>query len=105
MYSLDRATGQRYWRAKTGPVGAPLALVDSTLLVPAQRGQLLGLNPADGSLRWRIRMGMARIAPVSVGRGAVVGRRAHERQAERNVDRMIERQRLDRDQRLVVIHA
>jgi outer membrane protein assembly factor BamB len=72
VYSLDRATGQRYWRAKTGPVGAPLALVDSTLLVPAQRGQLLGLNPADGSLRWRIRMGMARIAPVSVGRGAVV---------------------------------
>ena len=53
VYALDRATGQRYWRAKTGPVGAPLALVDGTLLVPAQRGQLLGLNPADGSLRWR----------------------------------------------------
>jgi outer membrane protein assembly factor BamB len=56
VYALERATGQRYWRVKTGP----------------QRGQLLGLNPADGSLRWRIRMGMARIAPVSVGRGAVV---------------------------------
>ncbi len=72
VYSLDRATGQRYWRAKTGPVGAPLALVDGILLVPAQRGQLFGLNPSDGSLRWKRRMGMARIAPVSVGRGAVV---------------------------------
>ena len=37
--------------------------------------------------------------------GAVVGRGAHERQAERDVDRVVERQRLDRDQRLVVIHA
>jgi outer membrane protein assembly factor BamB len=72
VYALDRATGGRHWRAKTGPVGAPLALVDGTLLVPAQRGQLLGLNPADGSVRWRRRMGMARIAPLSVGRGAVV---------------------------------
>ncbi len=36
--------------------------------------------------------------------GAVVGRGAHERQAERDVDRMIEGERLDRDQRLVVIH-
>jgi outer membrane protein assembly factor BamB len=72
VYSLDRATGQRHWRAKTGPVGAPLALVDSILLVPAQRGQLLGLDPSDGSILWRRSMGMARIAPVSVGRGAVV---------------------------------
>jgi outer membrane protein assembly factor BamB len=72
VYALDRSTGQRIWRAKTGPVGAPLALVDGTLLVPAQRTQLLGLNPADGSFRWRRRMGMARIAPLSVGRGAVV---------------------------------
>ena len=37
--------------------------------------------------------------------GAVVGRGAHERQAQRDVDRVVERQRLDRDQRLVVIHA
>jgi outer membrane protein assembly factor BamB len=72
VYALDRATGRRIWRAKTGPVGAPLALVGRTLLVPAQRGQLLGLDPADGSRQWRIRMGMARIAPVSVGGGAVV---------------------------------
>ena len=39
-----------------------------------------------------------------VERGAVIRRGAHERQAERHIDRMIERERLDRDQRLIVIH-
>ena len=39
-----------------------------------------------------------------VERRAVIGRGAHERQAERDVDRVIERERLDRDQRLIVIH-
>ena len=37
--------------------------------------------------------------------GAVIGRGAHERQAERHVDGVVEGERLDRDQRLVVIHA
>ena len=37
--------------------------------------------------------------------GAVVRRSAHERQAKRNVDPVVESQRLDRDQRLVVIHG
>jgi outer membrane protein assembly factor BamB len=72
VYALDRGTGRRIWRRKTGPVGAPLALADGTLLVPSQRGQLLGLDPTDGSIHWRRKMGMARIAPVSVGGGAVV---------------------------------
>ena len=36
--------------------------------------------------------------------GAVIGRGAHERQPERDIDRVVEGQRLDRDQRLVVIH-
>ena len=40
-----------------------------------------------------------------VERGAVVGRGAHEGQAERDVDAAGEVDRLDRDQRLVVIHA
>jgi outer membrane protein assembly factor BamB len=72
VYALDRGTGRRIWRAKTGPVAAPLALADGTLLVSSQRGQLLGLAPSDGSVRWRRSMGMARISPVSVGAGAVV---------------------------------
>ena len=36
--------------------------------------------------------------------GAVIGRGAHERKPERDVDGVVEGERLDRDQRLVVIH-
>jgi outer membrane protein assembly factor BamB len=72
VYALDRANGRRLWRAKTGPVGAPLTVVDGMLIASAQRGNLLGLDPATGRIRWRRRMGMARVAPVSVGGGAVV---------------------------------
>ncbi len=72
VYALDRGNGKRHWRTKTGPVSAPLALVNGTLVVAAQRGRLLGLVPSDGSIRWERKMGMARIAPVSTGDGAVV---------------------------------
>jgi outer membrane protein assembly factor BamB len=72
VYALDRDTGKRIWRSKTGPVGAPMALVGSTLVVSAQRGQLLGLDPRNGSVSWRRRMNMARVAPVATGKGAVV---------------------------------
>jgi outer membrane protein assembly factor BamB len=53
-------------------VAAPLALVRGTLVVATQRGQLLGLDPADGAIRWRSRMGMARVAPLEVGDSSVV---------------------------------
>ena len=49
-----------------------------------------------------------RIGPAGAGDvegGAVIGRGANERQPQRDVDGVVERQRLDRDQRLVVIHA
>src|SRR5262249_37434176 len=41
----------------------------------------------------------------NVESGSVVRRRAHEGQAERYVDGLIEVERLDRNERLVVIHA
>lgn len=72
VYALDRATGKALWRSKTGPVAAPLALVAGTLIVSAQRGQLLGLNAASGAIRWRRPMTMARVAPVATGSGAIV---------------------------------
>jgi outer membrane protein assembly factor BamB len=46
--------------------------VAGTLIASGQRGELLGLDPADGSIRWRRRMGMARTAPVETGNGSVV---------------------------------
>ena len=60
------------------------------------RGERQRRDQADGS---------ARAGAGDVEGRAVVGRGAHERQAERHVDRVVEGQRLDRDQRLVVIHA
>ncbi|MBA3319715.1 MAG: PQQ-binding-like beta-propeller repeat protein [Gemmatimonadales bacterium] len=72
VYALDRQTGRRIWRSNTGPVSAPLALVSGTLLASTQQGELLGLAPFDGAIRWRRRMAMARIAPVETGGGSVV---------------------------------
>jgi outer membrane protein assembly factor BamB len=72
VYALDRATGKRLWRTRTGPVAAPLALIAGTLVASSQRGQLLGLDPSDGSIRWRQRMTMARVAPLPAGDSSVV---------------------------------
>jgi outer membrane protein assembly factor BamB len=72
VYALARDDGKRLWRSKTGAVGAPLALSAGTLIVPVQRGALLGLSPADGSIRWRVPMTMSRVPPVEVGGGSVV---------------------------------
>jgi hypothetical protein len=36
--------------------------------------------------------------------GAVIGRRAHDRQPERDVHRLVEVDQLDRDQALIVVH-
>jgi outer membrane protein assembly factor BamB len=72
VYALDRRNGKRLWRSKTGPVAAPLALVAGTLVVSGQQRQLLGLSPADGSIRWRTPMNMSRIAPEPAGRDGVV---------------------------------
>ena len=41
--------------------------------------------------------------PGDVERGAVIDRRAHDRQAQRDVDRPAERQQLHRNQPLIVI--
>ena len=72
VYAMNRGTGKRLWRTKTGPVAAPLALVGGTLVASGQRGELLGLDPADGSIRWRRRMSMARTAPVETRDGSLV---------------------------------
>jgi outer membrane protein assembly factor BamB len=72
VYALERATGKRIWRTKTGPVAAPLAMSAGKLIVSAQRGQLLGLDPNTGAILWRRRMSMARIAPVETGSGMIV---------------------------------
>ncbi len=72
VYALDRTTGERFWREKTGAVGAPLALSGDVLVVPTQRGDILGMGAGNGQIRWKRRLGTSRIAPFEVGEGAVV---------------------------------
>jgi outer membrane protein assembly factor BamB len=72
VYALDRATGRRFWREKTGAVGAPLALASGVLVVATQRGDVVGVDAASGTTRWRKRLGMSRIAPLPLEDGSVV---------------------------------
>ena len=70
---------------------------------PRRRGGGRGRPPAAIAA---IRLsGRATPAAGDVEGGAVVGRGAHERQAEGDVHAAVEVEHLDRDQRLVVIHA
>ncbi len=72
VYALNRKTGRRLWREKTGAVGAPLALSGGVLVVATQRGDVIGIGAAAGETRWRRRLGTSRVAPVEVAQGAVV---------------------------------
>lgn len=72
VYALDALTGRRLWRTSTGPVGAPLALVDGVLVAETQRGEIIGLTPATGTVRWRRKLGVARIAAVPGDSGTLI---------------------------------
>ena len=72
VYALDGHTGRRLWRISTGPVGAPLALIDTILVVASQRGEVLGLSPRTGAIRWRRKVGVARIPAVPADSGTLI---------------------------------
>ncbi len=65
-------TGRRIWRANTGNVSAPLALMDGTLVVQTRTGTVLGLDPRTGVIRWRRRLGIGRAAAVAAGDSSFV---------------------------------
>jgi outer membrane protein assembly factor BamB len=72
VYALDAHTGRRLWRTTTGTVSAPLALVDGILVAETQRGEVLGLDPAAGTVRWRRLVGFSRIPAVPADSGTLV---------------------------------
>ena len=72
VYALGRLTGKEIWRTSTNPIGAPLALVDGVLVAQTQRGEVLGLDPATGRVRWRRRAGVARVAAMPAGAGGLL---------------------------------
>ena len=72
VYALDARTGHRFWRTSTGPVSAPLALVHGVLVAETQQGEVVGLDPAEGTIRWRQRLGVARIAAAAADSGTFI---------------------------------
>jgi len=72
VYALDAKTGRRLWRTTTGPVGAPLALIGGLLIAENQRGQIIGLDPKSGTVRWRRRLGISRIPAVPADSGTIL---------------------------------
>jgi outer membrane protein assembly factor BamB len=72
VHALDGRTGKRYWRTTTGAVSAPLALVDSILVAESQKGDIVGLDPKSGQLRWHRRLGVSRVPAVPTKGGTMV---------------------------------
>ena len=59
VHALDRTTGEAHLAARARHVGAPLALSGGVLLVPTQRGDLLGIGSGKWRVRWRRRLGIS----------------------------------------------
>ena len=72
VYALEAKTGRRLWRTAIGPVSAPLALVNGVLVAETQRGVIVGLDPKLGTVRWRRKVGVARIPAVAADSGTIV---------------------------------
>jgi len=72
VYALEGATGRRIWRQPTGPVNAPLGMVDSLVVAETQRGEVLGLDRRTGRIRWRRKLGAARIPAIAGGGGTLI---------------------------------
>ncbi len=72
VYALARATGKRFWRTRLDAVGAPLSLIGGMLVAETQEGQVVGIDPASGNVRWRRRLGAARIPALPVDSGGFI---------------------------------
>jgi outer membrane protein assembly factor BamB len=53
-------------------VNAPLALIDSLVIAETQRGDIVGLDRRTGTIRWRRRLGTARVPAMPADSGTLV---------------------------------
>jgi outer membrane protein assembly factor BamB len=72
IHALRRSNGKRIWRVSADPVAAPLAMVGGMLIAETQRGEVLGLDPRTGKVRWRRRLGVARAPATPAGGGSLL---------------------------------
>ncbi|MEM1011712.1 MAG: PQQ-binding-like beta-propeller repeat protein [Planctomycetota bacterium] len=71
----NATSGERRWSTFVGSIDTePLLLIEQRLVIAATRdGELLGIELADGSTRWRHRLRAAANQPSHCGEGIVVG--------------------------------
>ncbi len=72
IQALHKTKGKRLWRVSADPIAAPLAMIEGTLVAETQRGDVLALDPRNGKVRWRRRVGTARGPATPAGAGAVL---------------------------------
>jgi outer membrane protein assembly factor BamB len=72
VYALRRGNGKQIWQTPISPISAPLALLEEVLVAQTQRGEVLGLEPTTGRVRWRRRVGVSRVAAAPAGDGGVL---------------------------------
>jgi outer membrane protein assembly factor BamB len=70
--ALHRSNGKRIWKLGTAPISAPLALIAGLLVAQTQRGEVLGIDPAQGKVLWRRQLGVARTAAAAAGDGGIL---------------------------------
>jgi len=72
VYALDRLSGSKLWSITVGPSAASPALIYGTLVVATRAGMLMGLDPANGKIKWRRSTGEARSAAVPGDQGTML---------------------------------
>ena len=72
IQALHKTKGKRLWRISASPIAVPLAMIEGTLIAETQRGDVLALDPQNGKIRWRRRIGTARGPAIPAGAGALL---------------------------------
>lgn len=72
VYAMDLERGTRLWERTLGPSAAPPALIHGVLVVTTRGGVVAGVNPKDGSVRWRRSVGVARAPAYPAGGDALL---------------------------------
>jgi outer membrane protein assembly factor BamB len=72
LLALDARTGRKRWSTRVGAPAGPVSLVGGVLVLPLRSGDLLGVTPADGVIRWRRRVGYARSGAVPAAGAALI---------------------------------
>ena len=72
VYAFRKVSGRQIWATGTGYVQAPMALTEGRLTVLNRKGQVLGIDAANGKVLWRRRLPSNRVPPVVLDTGIVM---------------------------------